>query len=103
MSVLDIVLEAERLIKERLNDLPKIGGKEVGLDPRCGKFWIDVENREIIVNEVFVGTLDYFGGFQYITDTNDRTICGKYTIYGGYNERVEDAVDHYEEHYEGKE
>ena len=103
MSVLDIVSEAEDKIKEYLRNLPKISADKIGLDKRAGKCWIDVDNREIIVNNIFVGPLDYFGGFEYIKEDDERTQIGQYTIYGGYNSRVEDSIDHYEEHHEGKE
>jgi len=92
--IMDIMDEANSKMAERLAELPKIKGEDVGLDNRSGRFWIDTEESLIITR---VGSsIEYYGGFEYV-DSEDKTIFGDYVVYHN-GDRVEDAIAYYVEH-----
>jgi hypothetical protein len=69
----------------------------LGLDHRAGyTLYVNVDDRVIAVHNRNRGTLDYYGGFEYVEKENVTTI-GNYTFYRGDEcERVTKCLDHFE-------
>ena len=95
MDILEIVDQATKDFKEALMELPKVNARELGIDERAGRVWIDVDNGLIIAGSGFVRTLDYYGGFEYVDDESVTEFAG-YKIYHDSSERVMEALDAYE-------
>lgn len=96
MSALTIIDNAIIELETYLEDLPKVNADMLGLDPSSGNVWVDIENESIISEKRTTRRLDYYGGFEYI-DAEYRKEFGDYTIYTVGNNRVESALDTYEE------
>lgn len=63
----------------------------LGLDPRSGyKFWIG--DQHIVVEQVRSGSLNYYGGFEYV-DREHITSIGGYVFYAALDSRVAEALD----------
>ena len=91
-ELLDTINDEMRTL---LLQLPIVSATSLALDGRCGMVWIDLNNDLIITENR--SSLDYYGGFEYITKEAITTI-GKYTIYDAKYEddaRISTAIDHY--------
>jgi len=71
------------------SNFTKTTADALGLDIRAG--------YTIYVNEDYVatnnrGSLDYYGGFEYV-DKESVTTVGDWTFYDGYEGRVRDCID----------
>lgn len=95
-SVIDIMDEAMSKVEALLENLPRVRTDDLGMDRRGGKVWVDLDNGQIIVSDVYRGGVEYYCGFQYVGD-DDKAVYGKYTVYLDSNERVAEAVTHFEE------
>lgn len=92
-NINDIINEALDKIEAALDDLPYVSAEEIGLDRRAGKVWVDEDGNIIITSNP--GSLDYYGGFEYV-DEDAVTTLGCYKIYNGdYDGRVGNAIDFY--------
>lgn len=66
---------------------------KLGLDNRAGGYvWVDEDT--IAVSKTRDGSLQYYGGFEYI-DKAYRREMGDYVFYLGDDNRVRDALDRY--------
>lgn len=66
---------------------------KLGLDIRAGGYvWVDEDT--IAVSKTRDGSLQYYGGFEYIDKTYRREF-GDYVFYLGDDNRVRDALDRY--------
>lgn len=101
MSVLDILEEAADAVEQHLGTLPMVRTEQIGLDGRAGKVWVDTEGELIIVNDNWLKTLNYYGGFEYVHKDYVYKI-GQYTIFSSDNDRVQDCLEYYQEHHENK-
>lgn len=68
------------------------GRENVGLDNRCGMIFIN--HNAIAVRKCNDGSLQYYGGFEYV-DKEYRYEVGDYVFYNGEDERVRDHLDKY--------
>lgn len=94
-DILEIVETAQREIREALAELPKVNTRELGLDERAGRVWVDVDNGLIIAGSANARSLDYYGGFEYVDEGAVTEFAG-YKIYDTYDDRVSEALDAYE-------
>jgi len=95
MDILEIVEQATKDFKEALADLPKVNTRELGLDERAGRVWVDVDNGVIIAGSANARSLDYYAGFEYV-DMNAVTEFAGCKIYDNSDDRVSEALDAYE-------
>lgn len=94
MDILEIVENATRDFKDALAELPKVNTRELGLDERAGRVWIDVDNGLIIAGSANVRSLDYYGGFEYVDEGAVTEFAG-FKVYDTYDDRVSEALDAY--------
>lgn len=64
----------------------------VGLDMRCGRIYINEEC--IAVDKYRQGTLEYYGGMEYV-DKEYRHTLGEYVFYLAEDNRVREHIDRY--------
>lgn len=79
-SVYDQIEALTSEINELVLSLPRVGAKDVGLDWRCPSLYIDVINKCVYVDQDRAGTLNYYGGFEYIDKDYQRS-CGGFIRY----------------------
>jgi len=85
-DMIDAINEVvERHVRSRFQ---MVDATAVGLDPRCGRVFVNVEDSTIAsCNQQGI---EYYGGFEYI-DSEERQRAGDYTFYTG--SRVDDCID----------
>jgi hypothetical protein len=66
---------------------------DLGLDIRCGRVYVDVNDQVIAVPNHNVRTLDYYGGFEYIKEGEGRITIGDYTFFTTESDRVADCFE----------
>ena len=88
--------QVEELVMKYLEESGAVyvGADMAGLDYRCGRVHISVEEDFVAVNGRY--SIDYYGGFEYI-DSDYITTIGHVTFYSGEHSRVRDAIDYYKE------
>ena len=88
--------KVEELVMQYLEDSGAVyvGADLLGLDYRCGRVHISVEEDFIAVNSTY--SIEYYGGFEYI-DSDYKTTIGHITFYSSDHSRVRDAIDYYKE------
>ena len=99
MSVLrDIVEESLDNFEAELKDLPRVSTSKLGLDPRAGRVWVDEVGGQIIVSNMNRRSLDYYGGFEYVSE-DAISGFGEYTIYTDMygDSRVGETLDTFRE------
>ena len=67
--------------------------ENLGLDRRAGYSLLVTEDA-VIVSAGNRGSLDYYGGFEYV-DANCVTVLGSYVVYSAQDERVRQCLDVY--------
>lgn len=90
-----IIEEFEDRLSDELRPDQKISADCLGLDPRCGSCWVVADG--IVVDGGSRRTFDYYGGFEYI-DSSYVTNLGRYTHYAMGDERVDGALECYEDY-----
>jgi len=94
LDMIDAVNEVvERNIRSKFTQHP---ASDLGLDLRCGRVLVDIEDQVIAVPNHNIRTLDYYGGFEYITEGDGRITVGDYTFFTSDNERVNDCFKSFE-------
>ena len=91
--------QVEELVMKYLEESGAVyvGADLLGLDYRCGRVHISVEEDFIAVNSTY--SIEYYGGFEYI-DSDYKTTIGHITFYSSEHSRVRDAIDYYKENTE---
>ena len=74
----------------------KVSTEEIGLDIRAGTVFVSTTEGWIAAVGRNVRTLEYYGGFEYISE-GDRMSIGDTTFYSNESSRVARALEHYEE------
>mgnify|MGYP001183105455 CR=1 FL=1 len=93
--------ELEQQVEELVNKYLEESGAvlvsadKLGLDRRSGSIYVLLD-EDCIAVKGSVGSLNYYGGFEYIKDEYKTTI-GHVTFYSAETSRVEDALEYYEE------
>ena len=93
MNFQDLLDDVNNQVEEYLNTMEQVSANKLGLDPRAGK--------ELYVNEYGIAVhyldnkiLSYYGGFEYINET-DKTRLGDYVFYSREATRVDEALEYY--------
>ena len=93
--------ELEQKVNELVNKyLEESGAVEVtadkvGLDYRCGRVYVSLEEDWIAVKGS-TSSINYYGGFEYI-DSEYETTIGNVTFYEGEPDRVRSCLEYYKE------
>jgi len=93
-STLNVLDEINNLVDRQVQGMERIAASKLGLDDRCGRVYIDRDDRVIVV-EGSRG-IDYYGGFEYIKEGEGRVTVGDYTFYMECD-RVEDCFESLED------
>jgi len=89
-STLNVLDEINNMVDQQVQGMERVSASELGLDVRCGRVYIDRDDRVIVV-EGSRG-IDYYGGFEYIKEGEGRVTVGDYTFYMEHD-RVEDCFE----------
>lgn len=82
----DIVSDAEERVREWLEENGDlVSASSVYLDHRCGMIWVTED--AVVVEEQNRKSLEYYGGFEYVSK-DAVTRVGEFTIY--YADKDED-------------
>lgn len=87
----DIGRQIEDHVREHF-ELVYCGRQNLGLDMRCGTIYINEEY--IAVEKSRAGSLDYYGGLEYV-DKEHRQEFGGYVFYSRESSRVADHIDQF--------
>ena len=92
-DLIDLIERANELADDFVNDnMTAVRPKEAGLDDRCGCLFI---NKDCIaVNIDRAGSLNYYGGFEYVSKSC-VTFIGDYVFYSDGAERVAEHIKEY--------
>ena len=95
MNTYDVFENVNAIVEEHLNDqfeMISAGYQNVGLDNRCGMIYISED--AIAVPKYNDGTLQYYGGFEYVNKDYRKEI-GDYVFYLGEDNRVREHLDRF--------
>ena len=94
--------QVEELVNKYIEESEAVcvGGRDVGLDYRCGMVYVSVADDFVAVSGGG-GSINYYGGFEYISSDHITTI-GHMTFYSGEHSRVQDCIEYYIENTENK-
>ena len=93
-STLDMIDAVNEVVERNIrNNFTQVPASDLGLDLRCGRVLIDLVDEVIAVPNHNIRTLDYYGGFEYITEGDGRITVGDYTFFTSDNERVNDCFE----------
>ena len=91
----DIVKDAEDRVLEWLEENgERLNACKVGLDVRAGNIWVTED--AVVAEEYDCASLEYYGGFEYVSKEN-KTRVGEFTIYYAEDERVMEVVEAWKE------
>jgi hypothetical protein len=92
----DIVSDAEERVRVWLEENgERLNASSVGLDNRCGSIWVTED--AVVVEEYNRGSLEYYGGFEYVSKES-KTRIGEFTIYYAEDdERVMEVIEAWKE------
>ena len=72
----------------------RVSTEEIGLDRRAGTVFVSTEEGWIAAVGGNIRSLEYYGGFEYVSDEDKLTI-GDTTFYSNDSSRVADAIEYY--------
>ena len=92
-------------LEQKVNDLVdkyleasgvvNVSALQVGLDYRCGRVYVSLEEDWVAVKGR-TGSIDYYGGFEYV-DSEFKTTIGNVTFYNSEADRVLSCLEFYKE------
>lgn len=88
-SMLDLVDEVQDMVERQVQGMRRVSASDLGLDMRCGRAYVD---EDCIVVEGDGRSYNYYGGFEYIDESDIRKV-GDYTIYLATADRVMEALE----------
>ena len=91
-NMLDLIDEVQDLVERQVAGMRRVGASDLGLDPRCGRAYVDEDMECIVVDDACARSFNYYGGFEYI-DSEDIRKLGDYTVYLNTSDRVRDALE----------
>lgn len=93
-SLEDMIQAVDTVVERNIRALAtETQPENLGLDRRAGHSVLVTEDA-VIVSAAYRGSLDYYGGFEYV-DKNCVTVLGSYVIYSAQDERVKECLDVY--------
>jgi len=92
-DIYDLIEAAHKLADDFVNaNMTALRPKEAGLDDRCGRLFI---NKDCIAVNIYrAGSLNYYGGFEYVSK-RCVTCIGDYVFYSDGDERVAEHIKEY--------
>tara|TARA_A100001011_G_C14267243_1_gene825285 strand:+ start:767 stop:1087 length:321 start_codon:yes stop_codon:yes gene_type:complete len=96
MSLWELEIQVNELVNKYLeeSDAVEVSAKDVGLDVRCGRVYVSLEEYFIAVKGS-TGSIEYYGGFEYV-DAEYKTTIGCVTFYEEAD-RVRSCLEYYKE------
>ena len=91
-NIMDLADEVQDMVERQVAGMRRVSATELGLDQRCGFAYVDEDMEAIVVDDARARSFNYYGGFEYISDEDKRTL-GDYVIYFRTNDRVNDALE----------
>lgn len=88
-SMLDLLDEVQDQVERQVQGMRRVTALELGLDPRCGRAYVD---EDCIVVEGDGRSFNYYGGFEYIDESDVRRV-GDYVIYLATADRVMECLE----------
>lgn len=95
MSIDNLIEDVNSRVEEYVNremEMVYCGREKVGLDMRCGTIYINEDC--IAVAKYNQGSLEYYGGFEYV-DKDCRYEMGGFVFYLAGSSRVQDHIDQF--------
>ena len=97
MEIYEFINDLADQVREMVEtDMHAVKGDDLGLDRRAG-YTLFVTEDCIAVETRNRGSLDYYGGFEYV-DQDCVNVVGDYVFYDRYDERVADHITFWENH-----
>ena len=96
MSMLDLIDKANDLATDFIATMDHVYADKAGLDERCGFIYVGSDCIGVDTDQRH--SLDYYGGFEYVSKS-DVFVVGKFTFYSIEDDRV---AGHIEVYFEGK-
>jgi len=96
MNMETILDDMQYEFAQKIHDLPYVSADKLGLDPRAG-YKIGVGEDFLVVDNHYLGSLNYYGGFEYVDSTARYTVLGYTVFLANYCDRVRECVDFYHE------
>lgn len=95
MSIFDLVEQVNEQVEEYMTDqgAHTVRPEQLGLDERAGHS-LRVAEDWIAVKSHHAGSLDYYGGFEYVDESYKCTL-GDWIFYSADDERVYDHIQAY--------
>ena len=91
-NIMDLADEVQDMIERQVAGMKRVSATDLGLDNRCGFAYVDEDMEAIVVDDARARSFNYYGGFEYISDEDKRTL-GDYVIYFATCDRVRDALE----------
>lgn len=91
-NMMDLADEVQDMVERQVAGMRRVSATALGLDQRCGFAYVDDDMECIVVDDARARSFNYYGGFEYISDEDKRTL-GDYVIYMSTSDRVQDALD----------
>ena len=91
-NIMDLADEIQDMVERQVSGMRRVSATELGLDQRCGFAYVDENMEAIVVDDARARSFNYYGGFEYISDEDKRTL-GDYTIYFNTCGRVRGALE----------
>jgi len=93
-NILDLADTIDEVVERFVNKkMRKVDATELGLDIRCGSAFISNDYPDcIVVDDYNIRTYNYYGGFEYVDDS-DKKVFNGYTIFFNTSDRVQEALD----------
>ena len=91
-NIMDLADEVQDMVERQVMGMRRVSATALGLDQRCGFAYVDEAMECIVVDDARARSFNYYGGFEYISDEDKRTL-GDYVIYFNTCDRVSSALE----------
>ena len=98
MDLQEAIDQVENIGDDVVSHMYQIKGDQCGLDVRAG-YRLYINNEAIGVDKGSRGSLEYYGGFEYV-QADDKVEIGDYVFYLIDSDRVRDHIERWMETYE---
>lgn len=95
MNMYEIIDSLQDLEYSILEQTEQVSAKALGLDPRCGIFHVDKDGEFVMVEKRKRGTVDYYGGLEYVDRENILTL-NEYVLYMADDDRIAGMIEFYD-------
>lgn len=95
MDFYDLQESVDRLVRDYIDTATEVKAEDLGLDRRAA-YRLYITDELIAVPKGADGTLQYYGGFEYV-DKEYRKEIGDWVFYSIEDDRVADHLERYKE------